>query len=92
MSVGSTAASGSAQLDRACVAIAGVLGDGVEPGDVAVDADLFDGHPIVRGRPLDSLDLIEVVATLEDVLGRSLEPQLDDPAGPVTIRSLVAGR
>lgn len=79
---------GPAALTRILRTVADVLGPPVTPGDVAPDVDLFGEEPFVVGRRLDSLDLIEVLAAVEGVLGRSLEPLLAEPTGPVTLRDL----
>lgn len=83
--------SGAEALSRVLGAVADVLGPPVTARDVQPDVDLFGDGPLVVGRRLDSLDLIEVLAALEDVLGRSLEPLLADPTGPVTLRLLSGG-
>jgi len=49
---------------------------------IRVDVDVFEsGEPLVDDRPLDSMDLVQTVAVLEDRFDVSLAPLLtgDDP-------------
>lgn len=59
-----------------------LLGDGVTPEAIRVDVDVFEGgEPLVAGRWLDSMDLVQVMAALEDRFGVRLAEVLagDEP-------------
>ena len=60
----------------------------VKPGEVGVDADLFDSHGFtVRHRVLDSLELVEVVSAVEEAVGVDLEVLLQ-AGGSLTLRQV----
>jgi hypothetical protein len=59
-----------------------LLGGGFDPGIVRVDVDVFEGaEPLIPGRWLDSMGLVEVIAALEDRFGVPLATVLtgDEP-------------
>ena len=44
-----------------------LLGDGLDPGAIWVDVDVFAGdEPVVADRWLDSMDLVQIMAALEE--------------------------
>lgn len=56
--------------------------------EVRVDADVFDGaDELVTGRPLDSMDLVQTMAVIEDLFDVSLAPLLTGDE-PLTLRAI----
>lgn len=65
-----------------------VLGDGVTPEAIRVDVDVFEGSaPLVAGRWLDSMDLVQVMAAIEDRFGVRLAEVLSGDA-PMTLTTI----
>lgn len=78
-------------LDTIRIELAALLGDDVTVEAVRVDVDVFEGRePLVAGRWLDSMDLVQVIAALEARFDVDLAAILtgDEPA---TLRD-IAGR
>lgn len=71
-----------------------LLGGGVTSEAIRVDVDVFQGgEPLVAGRWLDSLDMVQVLAALEERFGIRLAEALagDEPLTLATIARHVAG-
>jgi acyl carrier protein len=59
-----------------------LLGGDLDPGTIRVDVDVFEGtEPLIAGRWLDSMGLVQVIAALEDRFGVRLAAVLtgDEP-------------
>jgi acyl carrier protein len=65
--------------------IAELFGDAFLPGDIRVDVDVFEGgEPLVAGQQLDSMDLVQIIAVLEERFDVSLATSLSG-AEPLTL-------
>jgi acyl carrier protein len=63
-----------------------VLGGAIPADDVSLDADVFDPTvELVAGRVLDSIDVVEIVAALEERFGVSLD-DIGESVDTVTLR------
>jgi acyl carrier protein len=81
-------------LDEITRELAATLGRSLAPGDVRVDVDLFEGRePPVADLWLDSMDVIRLVAVLEDRFGVDLAEVLtgDEPATLAVMARCIAG-
>lgn len=75
--------------------VAAHFGDTFAPEDIRVDADVFEGgEPLVAGRSFDSLDLVEVLALIEEHFDVELATVLsgDQPLTLATVASDIADR
>lgn len=80
-------------LDQMKEEIAGVFGEAFPPTAIRVDVDVFEGsEPLVAGRELDSLDLLQVIEVLERHFGVALATILtgDEPLTLVTVARRIA--
>jgi acyl carrier protein len=60
-------------LEAIRLELVALLGDGLTIEAVRVDVDVFEGNEaLITGRWLDSMDLVQVMATLEDRFGVNL--------------------
>jgi acyl carrier protein len=69
-------------LDRMRRELAATFGDTFSPDTIRVDVDILEGEePLVPGRRLDSLDLVEAVSVIETSFDVSLADVLagDEP-------------
>jgi acyl carrier protein len=71
-----------------------LLGDGLDPDAIRVDVDVFAGdEPVIADRWLDSMDLVQIMAALEDRFDVRLATVLtgDDPLTLANVARYIAG-
>jgi acyl carrier protein len=92
--VSDTVASPEAVLEEITRELAALVGGSFGPRDVRVEVDLFEGaEPLVGDHWLDSMDVVQLVAVLEDRFGVDLAEILtgDEPMTLVAVAEWIAG-
>ena len=70
-----------------------LFGHAFSSSEVRVDVDVFEGgEPLVSGRQLDSMDLVQIIAVLEERFDVSLAAALtnDEPLTLVSLASQIS--
>jgi len=80
-------------LDQIREAVVELYGFTFDADDIRVDANVFEGtEELVAGRPLDSMDLVQTMAVIEELFDVPLAPLLtgDDPLSLVVVARYLA--